>query len=412
MEENPFENSQKVLKNILEKMNKLKYFDSLKNPMKFLEVNFPVKMDNSKIKMFKGFRSQYNNARGPTKGGIRFHPDVNENEVKALSAWMTWKCSLVDIPYGGGKGGVIVNPKELSKREKENLCRSYIRAISQFIGQTNDIPAPDVYTSSREMAWMLDEFERIENKHEPGVITGKPLSLGGSKGRDVATSEGAFYILKELLNNEGMKKSETKIAIQGFGNAGANLAKFLYNENIKVVAVSDSKGGILKEKGLNINSLIKHKKEIGSVENFKASENISNEELLELDVDILVPAALENQIREENADKVKAKFIAEVANGPTTPGADKILSERDIEVLPDILVNAGGVTVSYFEWVQNREGYYWKREEVSKKLKRIMLNAYKAVKKLQKKRNLDGRTSAYIIAVNRVIEAMKSRGLI
>ncbi|MFB6088212.1 MAG: Glu/Leu/Phe/Val dehydrogenase [Candidatus Aenigmatarchaeota archaeon] len=411
MEKDPFESSREVLMEILEDMGEGDYYDSLKDPKRFLEVNFPVRMDNGNVKFFKGFRSQYNDSRGPTKGGIRFHPNVNKNEVKALSAWMTWKCSLVDIPYGGGKGGVIVNPKELSEQEKERLSRAYIRSISNFVGQNKDVPAPDVYTSSKEMAWMLDEYEKIKGEREPGMITGKPLSLGGSKGRDVATGEGAFYVTKELIKDEGMNKEDTKIAVQGFGNAGYNLARFLYEEGIKVVAVSDSSGGIYSENGLNIDKVKDFKEETGSVKNFEGSNNISNEEVLTLGVDILAPAALENQITEENANDIKANYVVEVANGPTTPKADKILQKNGINLLPDILVNAGGVTVSYFEWVQNREGYYWKRDEVSKRLKEKMVKAYKEVKKLKDEENLYGRNAAYKIAVGRVIEAMKMRGI-
>ena len=376
------------------------------SPERILEVSIPVKMDNGKIKVFKGFRVQYNSARGPTKGGIRFHQDVNLDEVKSLASWMTWKCAVVDIPYGGAKGGVIVNPKELSDRELERLSRNYIRKIADFIGVDKDIPAPDVYTNPKIMAWMLDEYETIVRKKEPGMITGKPLSIGGSKVRGIATALGAFYVIQEALKY--LKIDKPTFAIQGFGNAGMNLAKILYENGYKVVAVSDSKGGVYGRDGLNIPEIINLKKSGKSVSEYKG-EKISNEKLLELDVDVLVPAALGNQITKENASRIKAKYIAEVANGPTTPEADEILYNKNIFLTPDILTNAGGVAVSYFEWVQNRMGYYWEEDEIKEKLEKKMKKAFEEVLSIAKDKNIDMRTAAYIIAIERVAKAIEVR---
>ena len=404
-----------VFENVLKQMDKafshLNIKDDVKQilqtPERILEVSIPVKMDDGSTKVFTGYRVQFNSARGPTKGGIRFHPNVSLDEVKSLASWMTWKTAVVNLPYGGAKGGVIVNPKELSERELENLSRGYIRAIADFIGVNKDVPAPDVYTNPKIMGWMMDEYEKIVRHKEPGVITGKPLSLGGSEGRGFATALGAFYVIEKAI--EKVKLDEKpKFAIQGFGNAGMFLAKILHEHGYKVLAVSDSKGGIYDSNGLDIQKVIETKNETGSVINYSA-EKITNSELLELDVDVLVPAALENQITKENADKIKAKYIAEVANGPTTPEADEILHEKGIFLTPDILTNAGGVTVSYFEWVQNRMGYYWDVDEVNKKLELKMHKAFDEIYQIAKDKNIDMRTAAYILAISRVAEAVEAR---
>ncbi|MBT3720584.1 Glu/Leu/Phe/Val dehydrogenase [archaeon] len=382
--------------------------DYLKRPRRVLEVNFPVKMDSGEIKYFTGYRVQFNNARGPTKGGIRFHPQVDLSEVKSLAFWMALKTSVVDIPYGGGKGGIIVNPKELSKGELERLSRAFIRAIHEFVGPTIDIPAPDVYTTPQIMAWMLDEYEKIKGEHLPGLITGKPLELGGSKGRGTATAQGGAYCLREYLELQNKKPSQTTVAIQGFGNAGSFMAKILDSWGYKIVAVSDSKTGIYNESGLDVPKLLKHKTDTRSVSGF--AKEISNEELLSLGVDVLVPAALENQITKENASSIKAKVIVELANGPITPEADTILEQNNLVVIPDILANAGGVTVSYFEWVQNLYGYYWTEEEVLEKLEKIMVKSFNEVYKTSKDHNTSLRNGAYILAIKRIIDAERLRG--
>jgi glutamate dehydrogenase/leucine dehydrogenase len=409
--DNPFENAQKQLQkaaNIID-LDK-NTLEILKKPKRVLQVSIPVKLDNGDIKVFTGFRSQHNTARGPTKGGIRFHPNVSEDEVKALSMWMTWKCAAVDVPYGGGKGGIIVNPKELSEKELEQLSRGYIEAIRPIIGPYKDIPAPDVYTNPKIMAWMMDEFSKLEGFHNPGVITGKPIEVGGSHGRGFATAQGGFYVLEEAMKKLNKKPKESTVAIQGFGNAGSLLAKILTENNYRVIAVSDSKGAVFNKQGLNIKNLKEHKKKTGSVKNFKDSKNITNKQLLELNVTILVPAALENQITKDNAENIKAEIILELANGPTTPEADPILKNKNIFLIPDILANAGGVAVSYFEWVQNLMNYYWPEEEILTKLKSLMVKAFDSAYKNKKQYNVDMRMATYILAIKRVASSMKHRG--
>ena len=383
----------------------------LKAPQQILEVSLPVRMDNGKIKTFRGFRVHYNNARGPVKGGIRFHPEETLSTVKALSAWMTWKTAVVDIPMGGAKGGIICNPKEMSLGELERLSRAYIRAIADFIGPEIDVPAPDVYTTPQIMAWMMDEYENIARKSSPGVITGKPLTLGGSQGRGDATAKGGMYVLKVGAKKKGIDLSKATVAVQGFGNAG-QFAMTLVKEHFgsKVVAISDTKGGIYSEKGLDFDAILKHKQKTGAVQGLEGTKNITNEELLELGVDVLIPAAIENQITAKNADKIKAKIILELANGPTTPEADEILFKRGVLDLPDFLSNAGGVTTSYFEWVQNIGGYYWTREEVYEKLDKKMTAAAEDVLATAEKYKVNPRTGAYVISVTRVADAMKARG--
>ncbi len=385
----------------------------LKRPMRIVEVTVPVKMDDGGVKVFPGFRVQYNWALGPTKGGIRFHPEETLSTVKALAAWMTWKTSVMGLPYGGGKGGVVVNPKVLSKRELENLSRSYIRAIYDVLSPYTDIPAPDVYTNPQIMAWMMDEYEWISRRKDPafGIITGKPLSIGGSLGRIDATSRGALYTVREAAKLLNMDLSKSTMAVQGYGNAGYYMAKLgVELFGIKVVAVSDSRGGIYNPDGLDPDAVLKWKKENGSVKDFPGATNISNEELLALEVDILAPAAIENVITKDNADDVKAKLVAEVANGPVTPEADDILFEKGIFQIPDFLCNAGGVTVSYFEWVQNINGYYWTEEEVYSRLDEKMTRAFHKVYNTAQEKKIHMRDAAYVVAVSRVYEAMKDRG--
>lgn len=385
----------------------------LREPIRELHVLIKVRMDDGSVKTFKGFRVQHNDARGPTKGGIRWHPDETIDTVRALAMWMTWKTSLLDLPYGGAKGGVICNPKELSIGEKERLARGYIREIAPIIGPDKDIPAPDVYTDSQIMGWMMDEYSQIVGHYSPGVITGKPVAIGGSLGREDATAKGGMCVLREAAKILGIDLSNAKIAIQGYGNAGQFAHKLIEKLfGSKVIAVSDSKGGILNENGLSFKELSKFKNETGKVQGFKGAYEITNEELIELDVDVLIPAALENVITDKNADKIKAKIILELANGPTTPEADKILYENKRFVIPDILANAGGVTVSYFEWVQNKQGYQWSAEEVYKKLDEKMTKAFYDVYKVYKSRKVHPRLAAFIISVKRVVEAMRARGWI
>ena len=381
----------------------------LKEPQRVLIVNFPVKMDNGETKIFTGYRSQHNDAIGPTKGGIRFHPDVCLDEVKALSMWMTFKCGVVGLPYGGAKGGVCCNPKEFSAQELERVSRNYFSAISQIVGPDKDIPAPDVYTTPQIMAWMMDEFSKIKQSNQFGVITGKPLIVGGSLGRNEATARGCAFTIKKATQELDIELKGAKVAIQGYGNAGSIAARLLDEIGCQIVAVSDSKGGTFNSNGIHPNAVQAHKEQTGSVTGFCKNE-ISNEEILELDVDILVPAALENVITESNASKVKAKIIAEAANGPTTPEADSILYDKGIMVIPDILANAGGVTVSYFEWVQNLMNYYWSEEDVNLKLERVMFDAFDKTYDMSRKHKVDMRTAAYMVSINRIAQAIKTRG--
>ena len=383
----------------------------LKEPMQILQVRIPVKMDDGRTEVFTGFRVHYNNARGPVKGGIRFHPEESLSTVKALAAWMTWKTAIIDIPLGGAKGGIICDTKKLSAGELERLSRAYVRALGEYIGPEVDVPAPDVYTTPQIMAWMMDEYENIVRRSAPGVITGKPLELGGSLGRGDATAKGGMYVLREGAKKLGLDLSKATVAIQGFGNAGQFALKLVQEHfHSKVVAVSDTKSGIYSEKGINFDALMEHKKKTGSVANFPGTKNITNEELLELNVDVLIPAAIENQLTAKNADKVKAKIILELANGPTTPDADEIFFKKKIMLLPDFLANSGGVTVSYFEWVQNVGGYYWDLDEVYSRLDKKMTKATKEVLDAAEKYKIDARTAAYTISIKRVADAMKLRG--
>jgi len=383
----------------------------LREPMRELHVSIPVKMDDGQTKVFQGFRVQYNNARGPFKGGIRFHPEETVDVTKALAAWMTWKCAVADIPLGGGKGGVICNPKEMSSSELERLSRGYIDAIWEFIGPDRDIPAPDVYTNPQIMGWMMDEYSKLRGCSIPGVITGKPLSLGGSLGRDDATARGGVYTIMEAAKHLNMDLSAATVAVQGFGNAGSNAAILMREiAGSKIVVVSDSKGGIHNKQGLDPSKVLQHKMETGSVINFPQAENISDAELLELEVDVLCPAGLETVITEKNASRIRARIVAELANGPTTPESDEVLYQNGVFSIPDFLCNAGGVTVSYFEWVQCLNRYYWDENEVHQQLGKIMTKAFQDVLAESLKRKVKMRTAAYIVAVIRVAEAMKLRG--
>jgi glutamate dehydrogenase/leucine dehydrogenase len=383
----------------------------LKYPKRTLTVAVPIRMDNGEIKVFTGYRVQHTDARGPYKGGIRYYPEVDLDEVTALAMWMTWKCAVTDIPYGGAKGGVCCNPKEMSIGELERMTRRYTAMILQLIGPYSDVPAPDVYTDSQTMAWIMDTYSQIKGYMVPEVVTGKPLHLGGSEGREEATSLGVVFCVKEACKDLGMRLKGAKVAVQGFGKVGWNAAKLFHEEGCRIVAVSDSKGGIYNPNGLNPTGALEHKSKSGFVLGCRDCKNITNQELLELDCDILVPAAIENQITKANAGNVKAKIVAEGANGPTTPEGSRILNEKGAFVIPDILANAGGVTVSYFEWVQNLHREHWTKDEVNAKLKEKMVEAYRDVEAMSKKHETDMRNAALMLAVGRVASALKSLGM-
>jgi glutamate dehydrogenase (NADP+) len=393
--------------------------ERLKYPKSSVNVSIPVRMDDGSLRVFQGYRVRYDDTRGPTKGGIRYYPTVSMDEVQSLAFWMTFKCAALGLPFGGAKGGITLNPKELSKFELERLSRGYIDALADFIGPDLDIPAPDVYTNPMIMGWMMDQYSMIHRRITPAVVTGKPISMGGSLGRDAATAMGAFHVMEALLPKFNIVRADTTVAIQGFGNAGANLAEMLFQAGYKVVALGDSQGAIYSKDGLDVPSVRQFKESTrrvkavyceGSVCNLVDHEEISNEELLELDVDILIPAALENQITEANAAAIKAKFIFEVANGPINFAGDEILNQKGIHVFPDILVNAGGVTVSYFEWVQNRMGFYWTLDEVNSRLKQKMVEESERIWTLSQEKEISLRTAAYVHALNRLGEAVSARG--
>ncbi len=385
-------------------------YELLKQPLRFLEVAVPVEMDDGSVKVFQGYRSQHNDAVGPCKGGIRFHPNVNADEVKALSMWMTFKCAILGLPYGGGKGGVACNPKELSTRELERLSRSYIRAISAIVGPDRDVPAPDVYTNPQVMAWMVDEFSKMKMKNQFGLITGKPLIIGGSAGRGEATARGCVITVREAARKLGIDIKGARTVIQGFGNAGSVAARLMTEMGAKVIAVNDSQGGAFNPAGLDPVKVLEYKNHTGSVKGFPGSQDISNKDLVELECEILIPAALENQITACNAANVRAKIVGEAANGPTTPEADVIMAENGVFLVPDVLANAGGVTVSYFEWVQNLYSFYWTEKEVNERLEPMMVSAFEAVYEMHRIKGVKMRDAAYLVAVNRVAEAMKVRG--
>jgi glutamate dehydrogenase/leucine dehydrogenase len=386
--------------------------DRIRLPERELIVHFPVKMRTGKVTMFTGYRVQHSTARGPAKGGIRYHPDVTLDEVKALASWMTYKCATVNIPYGGAKGGVVCNPKEMDIHELESLTRRFTSEISIFIGPDRDIPAPDVYTDSRTMAWMVDTYSMHRGHYAPGVVTGKPIAIGGSQGRKEATARGLVFVVAEAADQLSLDLKDARVVIQGFGNAGSIAARLMHDEHdSRIVAVSDSKGAILNEDGLDPHRVIEHKEKTGSVVGFPSSEAIAPEELLALECEILIPAALENVITADVAAKVRTRIVAEAANGPTVPDADRVLAEKGVCVLPDILANAGGVTVSYFEWVQNNQGYYWKEEEVNGRLKEVMVDAFNHVLLTSKRHKVGLRRAAYVLAIGRVAEAVSWLGL-
>ncbi|WP_400163961.1 Glu/Leu/Phe/Val family dehydrogenase [Brevibacillus sp. TJ4] len=407
---NLLHSTQTVIKEALEKLGyQESMFELLKEPLRVLTVRIPVRMDNGEVKVFTGYRAQHNDAVGPTKGGIRFHPEVTEDEVKALSIWMSLKAGIVDLPYGGGKGGIICDPREMSFRELERLSRGYVRAISQLVGPTKDIPAPDVFTNSQIMAWMMDEYSRIREFDSPGFITGKPIALGGSHGRETATAKGVTICIREAAKRRGIDIEGARVVIQGFGNAGSYLAKFMHDAGAKVVGISDAYGALHDPDGLDIDYLLDRRDSFGTVTKL-FTNTISNKELLELDCDILVPAAIENQITGANAHDIKAKIVVEAANGPTTLEATKILTERGILLVPDVLASAGGVTVSYFEWVQNNQGYYWTEEEVEEKLEKVMVRAFENIYSVHQARRVNMRLAAYMVGVRKMAEASRFRG--
>jgi len=410
--ENPYEIAQRQFDNAA------KYLDlkagikaKLRLPKRELTVYFPVKMDDGSIQMFTGHRVQHNLSRGPAKGGIRYHPDVTIDEVRALAMWMTWKCAVVNIPYGGAKGGVVCNPKVMSARELECLTRRFTSEIIMFIGPESDIPAPDVNTTAQTMAWIMDTYSMTKGYSVPAVVTGKPIEIGGSLGRREATGRGVMFATREALQHLGMPVEGTSVVVQGFGNVGAIGAQLLQELGCTVIAASDSRGGIYNPKGFDVKDVIRHKAETGTVVGYPGTDKVTNEELLELDCDVLVPAALENEITKENADRVKARVISEGANGPTTPEADDILFDKGAFVIPDILANAGGVTVSYFEWVQGLQSFFWSEDEVNANLEKIMVRAFQDVLAISQKREVSMRIAAYILAIDRVATATLLRGI-
>ena len=409
---NPFEIAQKQVKSACDKLNAdPAVYEILKNPMRVLEVSFPVRLDDGTVKTFTGYRSQHNNAVGPFKGGLRFHPNVTRDEVKALSTWMTFKCSVAGIPYGGGKGGMAIDPKDYSKAELERISKGFAKAISPIIGEKVDIPAPDVNTNGQIMSWMVDAYEEIEGKSAKGVFTGKPLEFGGSLARTEATGYGVNLAAKKALEKLNIDVKGATYAVQGFGNVGFYTAYYAHKDGAKIVAFSNVDVAIYNENGIDMEAVIKDFKENGCIsENKGYGKDITNAELLELEVDVLTPCALENQITSENADRIKAKVVVEGANGPTTPEADEILFKKGILVVPDILANAGGVVVSYFEWVQNLQSYYWSFEEVQQKENVLLSGAFEDVWALADKYKVDLRNAAYMKSIERIAKAMKLRG--
>jgi glutamate dehydrogenase (NAD(P)+) len=383
----------------------------LRTPKRILEVSVPTKLDNGQLKVFTGYRVQHNIARGPAKGGIRYHPNVTLDEVKALASWMTWKTATVNIPYGGGKGGVICDPKRMSKGELERMTRRYASEIFPIIGPERDIPAPDVYTDSQTMAWIMDTYSMTVGHSVLGVVTGKPISLGGSEGRNEATARGCLYVAEEACRVKKMSLRGSTVAIQGYGNAGSIAARLFAEKKAKIIAISDTRGGVFNSRGIDPMKALRYKERSGTVVGMPGASRISNDDLLALKCDILIPAALENVITLHNADQIKAKIIAEAANGPTTPHADEVLARKGILVLPDILANAGGVTVSYFEWAQDLQGYFWQENEVNSRLELIMKRAFADVHETMRKYHTHMRAAAYILAVGRVAEATLVRGL-
>jgi glutamate dehydrogenase len=401
---------QETLKEAVEIMNyPPQVYEFLKKPLRFLEVSIPVKMDNGQVKIFEGYRAQHNDASGPTKGGIRFHPDITPEEVKALSGWMSLKCGITDLPYGGAKGGIVCDPRKMSFDELERLSRGYVRAVSQIVGPTKDIPAPDMYTNSQIMAWMLDEYDHIREFDSPSFITGKPIALGGSKGRETATSKGVLYMLQMVCEQRKLSLKDTRVIIQGFGNVGSYLAQYLYELGAKVIGISDVLGGIYDENGLDVPYLMDSRDSFGIISN-RFKNAIPNQELLEKECDILIPAAISGVINKHNAAKINCQIVIEAANGPTTKEAINILTERKILLVPDILANAGGVVVSYFEWCQNNQGYYWTEEEVDARLKEKMASSFSHVYETAKKYRVNMKIAAYIMGIQKLAEASRLRG--
>ncbi len=408
---NPFVIAQQYVKSAVDALGlEPAVYEILKQPAKILEVNFPVVMDDGSIKVFTGYRAQHNTAVGPAKGGVRFHPDVSVDEVRALSMWMTFKCAILGLPYGGGKGGVICNPEQMSAGEIERLTRAYIDAIAEVIGPEKDIPAPDVNTNAQVMAWMVDEFSRLRGYNAFGVVTGKPIIIGGSEGRSEATARGVVLTVREAAKKLGMELQGARTVVQGFGNVGSVAARLAAAAGAKVIAVSEVRGGLYNPAGLDIRAVEEFKAHNGTIVGFPGAEPISNEDLLILDCDVLIPAAVENQLTAANAPHIKAKIISEAANGPTTPEADAILNERGVFIVPDILANAGGVTVSYFEWVQNLMNYYWTEDEVNQKLEASMARSFNTVYNMAVSKKVTMRQAAYMVAIKRVAEAMRVRG--
>ena len=409
---NPFEAAMRQLDLVAEELGlDKKIVEVLKHPNRVVITSLPVKMDDGTIKVFTGYRVQYSRHRGPYKGGIRYHPNVNLDEVKALAAWMTWKCAVADIPYGGSKGGITCNPKEMSTAELERLTRRYTSSIVRDIGPFKDIPAPDIYTDSQTMAWLLDTYSEFQGYAVPGVVTGKPISVGGSEGRAGATGRGAALCTREAARHLGIDMNGATVAIQGYGKVGRSVAQVLREMGCIIIAISDSKGGIFNQNGLDPVKVLEHKKRTGSVVDFKDSTYVANKDLLELDCDILIPAALENVLTEENAPRIKVKIISEGANGPTTPEAAAILHKKGVMMIPDILANCGGVTVSYFEWVQNLNRLHWTLDEVNQKLEQKIVKAFNDVLEISTKRNISMRLAAYVLGVSRVAEALGVLGL-
>lgn len=407
---NLFTSTQEVIKDGLNKLGfGEEMYELMKEPLRMLTVRIPVRMDDGSVKVFTGFRAQHNDSVGPTKGGVRYHPEVTEEEVKAMSMWMSIKCGIVNLPYGGGKGGIICDPRTMSMGEIERLSRGYVRAISQFVGPTKDIPAPDVYTNSQIMAWMMDEYSRLRENDSPGFITGKPIVLGGSQGREKATAQGVTICIEEAAKKRGINLKDARIVIQGFGNAGSFLSKFLYDAGAKIVGISDAYGALHDPDGLDIDYLLDRRDSFGTVTTL-FENTITNKELFELDCDIIVPAAVSNQITADNAPNIKASIVVEAANGPTTEEATRILTERGILLVPDVLASAGGVTVSYFEWVQNNQGYYWTEDEVNDKLRQKLVSAFENVYNTAHSRRVNMRLAAYMVGMRNVAEASRFRG--
>jgi glutamate dehydrogenase (NAD(P)+) len=410
---NPFEVALKQLEEASKILNLDKgMLEILSNPKRILTVSIPTRMDDGTIKVFTGFRSQHNDARGPHKGGIRYHPDVTLDEVKALSMWMTWKCAIANIPYGGGKGGIICNPKQMSENELERMTRRFAYLIADIIGPYKDIPAPDVYTGGKEMAWIMDTYSALKGNYvQPEVITGKPLAIGGSLGRTEATGRGLAYTVREAAKKRNIDMKQATFVVQGFGNAGQFASKLVEEQGAKMIAASDSQGAIINTNGMSVEELMKFKTETGSIVGFEDAKSITNDELLETECTLLIPAALENQITQNNVDKIKTQIIAEAANGPTTPEADDILYKKNILVIPDVLANGGGVTVSYFEWLQNLRREYWTEEEVNNRLDMNITKSFFDVYDTHEKYKVDMRKAATLLAVQRVVEAINIRGL-